>query len=82
MPSAIRVIAHKKHVRVKAVDQKSFDVQELASKAADALEGYRQAPWHQLSERTRMAKLHRAIELLKRIEGIESGRIPKPVFGD
>ena len=47
--------------------EESFDVQELASQAADALEAYQRAPWRQLSERTRMAKLRRAIELLQRI---------------
>jgi hypothetical protein len=60
----------------------SFDLQALASEAADALEAYRRAPWRQLSDRTRMAKLSRAIQLLKRIEGLETGRIPMRIFGD
>ncbi|MBZ5577610.1 MAG: hypothetical protein LAP40_13700 [Acidobacteriia bacterium] len=62
--------------------EESFDVQELASQAADALEAYQRAPWRQLSDRTRMAKLRRAIKLLQRIEGIETGRIPMPMWGD
>ena len=62
--------------------EESFDVQELASQAADALEAYRRAPWRQLSERTRMARLRRAIELLQRIEGLETGRIPMRIWGD
>ena len=60
----------------------SFDMQELASEAADALEAYQRAPWQQLSDRVRMAKLRRAITLLKRIDAIESGRIPMPIWGD
>jgi hypothetical protein len=59
-----------------------FDVQELASQAADALETYRRAPWRQLSDRARMARLRRAIELLQRIEGLETGRIPMRIWGD
>ena len=62
--------------------QESFDVQELASEAADALEAYQRAPWRQLSDRVRMEKLRRAIALLKRLEGLESGRIPMPIWGD
>ena len=62
--------------------EESFDVQELASQAAYALEAYQRAPWRQLSDRTRMAKLRRAIKLLQRIEGIETGRIPMPMWGD
>ena len=60
----------------------SFDVQELANEAADALEAYQRAPWRQLNGRTRMAKLRRAIELLRRIEGLETGRIPMRIWGD
>jgi hypothetical protein len=60
--------------------EESFDVQKLASEAADALEAYRRAPWGQLNERTRMAKLRRAVELLNRVEGLETGRIP--MWGD
>lgn len=62
--------------------EECFDVQELASEAAEALEAYRRAPWRQLSERTRMARLRRAIELLQRIEGLETGRIPMRIWGD
>jgi hypothetical protein len=77
MAHGVRVIrSRRKDVRVKLPPQEPFDVQELASEAAEALEAYRRAPWRQLTERTRMAELHRAIELLNRIEGIESGRIP------
>jgi hypothetical protein len=65
-----------------AESEESFDVYELASEAADALEVYQRAPWRQLTERTRMAKLRRAIELLKRIEDLETGRIPMPTWGD
>ena len=68
--------------RIPAESQESFDVYELASEAAEALEAYRRAPWRQLSERTRMTKLRRAIKLLKRIEGLEAGRIPMPIWGD
>lgn len=63
-------------------DEASFDVQELASQAADALEAYQRAPWRQLSDRVRMAKLRRAIELLQRVEGLETGRIPMRIWGD
>lgn len=60
----------------------SFDVQELASEAADHVEAYLRGPWLQLNERTRLAKLRRAIELLQRAEGLESGRIPMRMWGD
>ena len=78
MPTNLRV------VRSRALPEfeESCDVQELASEAAEALEAYRRAPWRQLSDRVRMAKLNRAIELLKRVEGLESGRIPMPIWGD
>ena len=62
--------------------EESFDVQELASQAAEVLKAYQRAPWCQLSDRTRMAKLRRAIELLQRIEGLETGRIPIRLWGD
>ena len=62
--------------RAKAAEHESFDVQEIAAEAVDALEAYQRAPWRHLSERTRMAKLRRAIELLHRIEDLETGRIP------
>jgi acyl-CoA reductase-like NAD-dependent aldehyde dehydrogenase len=76
MRAAVRVIpSRRKHVHVKSAERESFDVHELASEAANALEAYRRAPWRQLSERTRMAKLRRAIELLNRVEGLETGRI-------
>lgn len=63
-------------------EDESFDVYELAGEAAEALEAYQRAAWRQLSERTRMAKLRRALELLKRIEDLETGRIPTPIWGD
>lgn len=59
-----------------------FDTQELASQAADALEAYRRSPWRGLTEQARMAKLERAISLLHRIEDLETGRIPMPIWGD
>ena len=62
--------------------EESFDVQELASQAGEVLQAYQRAPWCRLSERTRMAKLRRAIELLQRIEGLETGRIPVRLLGD
>jgi hypothetical protein len=61
--------------------EESFDVQELASQAAEVLQAYQRAPWCQLSDRTRMAKLRRAIEILQRIEGLETGRIPARMWG-
>ena len=70
------------HGRSAEDEEDSFDVQELASQAAEALEAYRRAPWRQLSERSRMAKLRRAIVLLNRIEGLETGRIPMRIWGD
>lgn len=83
MPAAIRVIPGRPTlVCVTADEHESSDVQELASEAADALETYRRAPWLQLNERTRTGKLRRAIHLLNRIEGLETGRIPMPVWGD
>ena len=63
-------------VRVPAQIDESLDVDELASQAEEALEAYRRAPWRQLTEQTRMAKLRRAIELLHRVEDLETGRIP------
>jgi hypothetical protein len=79
MAHAVRFMpSRRKHVCIKPAAKESFDVQELASEAAEALEAYRRAPWRQLTEQTRMAKLRRAIELLNRIESIESGRIPTP----
>jgi hypothetical protein len=62
--------------------EESFDVQELASQAAEVLQAYQRAPWCQLSDRTRMAKLRRAIEILQRIEGLETGRIRARLWGD
>lgn len=76
--AAVRVMP----LRKPAKTEESFDVYELASEAADALEAYQRAPWRQLTERTRMAKLRRAIQLLKRIEGLETGRIPMRIWGD
>jgi hypothetical protein len=54
-------------------ENESFDIEDLAHEAADALEAYRRAPWLQLNQRTRLAKLHHAIELLERIEALETG---------
>ena len=80
MRHAVRLMPPgRKQARAKSAEPESFDVQELASEAAEALEAYRRAPWRQLSERTRMAKLHHAIELLHRVEDIETGRIPMPI---
>jgi hypothetical protein len=62
--------------------EESFDVQELASQAGEVLQAYLRAPWCQLSDRTRMAKLRRAIELLQRIEGLETGRIRARLLAD
>lgn len=62
--------------------QECFDTQELASQAADALEAYSRAPWRRLTDQARMAKLGRAISLLHRIEDLETGRIPMPIWGD
>lgn len=62
--------------------EESFDVQELASEAADELEAYRRAPWRRFDEPTRMAKLRRAIHLLERVEGLETGRIAMRMWGD
>ena len=78
MPAAIALVP----ARTPSETDESFDVYELASEATDALEAYRRAPWRQLSDRTRMAKLHRAMELLRRIDDLESGRIPLPIWGD
>ncbi len=80
MPAPVQVMPlRRKCLHVERAEQESFDVQELASEAADALEAYRRAPWRQLSERTRMAKLRRAKKLLKRIEDLETGEIPMRV---
>ena len=62
--------------------ENSDDMYELASEAAEALEDYCRAPWRQLSERTRKAKLRRAIELLQRAEELESSEISAESFGD
>ena len=78
MPAAIALIS----ARTRSETDESFDVYELAGEAADALEAYRRAPWRQLSDRTRMAKLRRAMELLQRIDDLENGRIPLPIWGD
>jgi hypothetical protein len=60
----------------------SDDMYELASEAAEVLEDYCRAPWRQLSEQTRKAKLRRAIELLQRAEELESSEIPMGNCGD
>ena len=78
MPANLRVL----RFRAEPEEEESFDVQELASEAAEALEAYQRAPWRQLSDKTRMAKLRRAILLLQRIEGLETGRIPMRIWGD
>lgn len=78
MPAAI----HHMPLRSAAEAEESFDVNELAGDAADALETYRRAAWRQLSDRVRLAKLRRAIELLQRVEGLETGRIPMRMWGD
>ena len=62
--------------------EESFDVYELAHEAAEALEAYQRAPWRQLSDCARMAKLTRAIALLRRIEDLETGQIAMPMWGD
>lgn len=80
MPAPVQVMPRPQLVRVNSAEQECFDVQELAAEAAEALEAYRRAPWRQLTDRTRMAKLHHAIELLNRIEEIETGRIAMPIF--
>jgi len=61
--------------------EESFDIEELAGEAADALEAYRRAPWRQLNEQTRLAKLRRAIELLGRIEALEN-HLSNPDLGE
>jgi hypothetical protein len=78
MPANLRIV----HSFPAPEEEESFDVQELASQAANALEAYRRAPWRQLSDRARMTRLRRAIELLQRIEGLETGRIPMRIWGD
>ena len=50
------------------------DTYELAEEAADALEAYQRAPWRQLSESVRLEKLRSAIELLQRVERVETAR--------
>lgn len=77
MPAAVKVIP-----LPVTREEKSSDLEELASAAADALKAYQRAPWLQLNERVRMAKLRRAIELLQRLEDLEAGRIPMPIWGD
>ena len=62
---------------VQEPEEESFDIQELASETAEMLEAYQRAPWRQLSDEVRIARLRRAIALLKRIEHIESGRATK-----
>lgn len=68
--------------REEPVPEEAFDVQELTSQAADALEAYQRAPWTGINEHVRIAKLRLAIELLRRVEDIEAGNIPAPVWGD
>jgi hypothetical protein len=73
---------HVMQIPVLSEAEESFDVQELASQAGEVLQAYQRAPWYQLSDRTRMAKLRKAIELLQRIEGLETGRIRAHLLGD
>lgn len=61
--------------------QGSGDVIDLAVVAAEHLEQYMRAPWRRLNEKARMGHLRTAIALLQRAEGLETGRIPMPVFG-
>jgi hypothetical protein len=77
MPAVVRVMP-----LCVAPEQESFDVQELASEAAHALRAYQRAPWVQLNERVRIAKLRQAIKLLRRVEDLETRRIPMPIWGD
>jgi hypothetical protein len=78
MPAKLRVMC----LRELPEHEESFDVQELASEAAEALDAYQRAPWRQLNEQTCMAKLRRAIALFQRVEGLETGRTPMRVWGD
>ena len=78
MSASLRVV----RPQILLEEEESFDVQELASEAAEALEAYQRAPWRQLSDQTRMAKLRLAIRLLQRVEGLETGRIPMRIWGD
>jgi acyl-CoA reductase-like NAD-dependent aldehyde dehydrogenase len=68
--------------RMPVLVEMSDDIDELASEAAEALEDYCRAPWRQLSEQTRRAKLRKAIELLLRAEELESEAIPMGNCGD
>lgn len=76
--AAIFQFAH----REEPVPEEALDVQELTSQAADALEAYQRAPWTGINERARLAKLRLAIELLRRAEDLETGKIPAPGWGD
>jgi len=78
MPARLRVV----HSCSVPEDEESFDTQALASQAADALEAYQRAPWTGINERSRLAKLRLAKRLIDRIEGLETGRIPIPMWGD
>ena len=78
MPASV----HQMPVPVPAAVEESFDLQELAAEAAEALETYQRAPWRQLSDRVRLAKLRRAIQLLQRVQDLETGRIPMRMWGD
>jgi hypothetical protein len=78
MPAVVRVMP----LCVASEQEETFDVQELASEAAQALQAYQRAPWLQLNERVRIAKLRQAIKLLRRVEDLETGRIPMPIWGD
>jgi len=69
-------------VRVPAPSDDFLDVDDLASEAEQALEAYRRGPWRQLSEETRIASLRRAIELLHRVEDLETGRVPMRIWRD
>jgi len=60
MPAHLRVV----YSTSAPEEEESFDIQELASQAADALEAYRRAPWTGINERTRMTKLRLAKHLI------------------
>ena len=53
-----------------------FDADEIAHEAAECLEAYRRAPWRQMDDWARRAQLRRAIELLQRIECLETEHPP------
>lgn len=54
--------------------EEPIDTEELAARAADALEDYRRAPWTGIADRIRIAKLRLARRLLGRIVRFEDAR--------